>query len=130
VSGVDFLLSRSVTPEDLRKALAASLGLPGDAVEVVGSIEDAKGTTPVLAHVLAAEGDFPAHVALYLEPPSTVGMTELRRLSDALQAAVLVPENTPNPYAMLLIDRGAAEHRVDLDAESLDERGEYRLATR
>ena len=131
VNGIDILLSRLVAPATLAEALAAALGVSCDEVLVVGSLQAVSGPTPVVALVIPAEGDeFPLQVALYLDARHRIGMAELRSVSKALDVSVLVPDESPDPYVMILIEGGEPEQRVDLDAESLDGHEEHRVRAR
>lgn len=129
MSGIDFLLMRTVGVHEMRDALAAVLDLSRGDVEIVRSIEESTGDTPLVVEVLEVKGDFSTHVAIYARPSvKRVGLPELRRITQALGTPALVPDSTPNPYSMVLVSPDGSESNVSLDWEGLDLRDEYRLA--
>jgi hypothetical protein len=123
VSGIDFLLAGTVDPETLHAAMAEA----GNAeVEVVRSIQHAAGNAPILAEVLDTRGEYRTHVAVY----GDFGVDQVRAITRALGMPALVADDSSNPYTMIRLDPDGRQEPVDLDAEALDEREEYRLLAR
>jgi hypothetical protein len=125
MSGLDFLLARTVGDAELRAALAEVLGEP--AVAVAGSLLDTPQDAPVAAETNAAAGDFPTQVALYAKDGREFGLEQLRGLARRLDTDALTPDDSPDPYTMLRVTPDGAVEPVALDPVSLDERDEYRL---
>jgi hypothetical protein len=132
VSGLDFLLKERTSGEVLRAALAGALGLPVTTIDVATSIADTSVDAPVAAEYFDTRGDFAMQVSLYVKtaPVEDVGLPEVRELSRTLGVEILMPDESPDPYVMLLVQPTGDVRRVGLDPESLDVRGEYRLADR
>ncbi len=92
-------------------------------VEIVHAVEDAIGDQEALAVVDEVRGEFRTHVALF--PRGDV--ETVKAVARALGTHALAPDDeSPNPYAMLLIRYDGAIERVCLQADAL-ERGEYQL---
>ena len=127
----DIVLEKEVGPAELKAAVAKSFGVEAGGVHVVESIADAPAGAPVIAETTALEGDFRLQVSFYVgeELAEKDPLDVTRRLCSALQTQALIPDSSPNPYAMILIDRGLKAHLVALDADSLNNREEYRLST-
>ncbi len=51
-------------------------------------------------------------------------------LAREVGSSVLIPEDSPDPYKMTLIDSMGRTETVQLDVKKLDELGEYEVASR
>jgi hypothetical protein len=127
----DIVLEKAVGPAELRAAVAKAFGVEAGEVHVVESVADAPAGAPVIAETTTLEGDFRLQVSLYVgeKLAEKDPLDVIRRLCSALQTQALIPDSSPNPYAMILIDHGLKAHLVALDADSLNNREEYRLST-
>jgi hypothetical protein len=128
----DVLLERAPDDSELRAALAEGFSIDESDVAVVHSIEDIPAGYPVVAEVRDTEGDFKSAMSIYatdaLKDAKPVHVVQ--HLCAVLQTIALISDESLDPYTMLLVGRGAEIRRVALDAESLDLREEYRLASR
>ena len=52
----------------------------------------------------------------------------MSKLASLLEMRILISDETPNPYTMILFEVGKAPKKVALDVESLDQHEEYRIA--
>jgi len=122
--GIDFLLSGPVEPDDLRAALATTLSLSEDSVQVIGDLGEITDA-PVTAQLDALDGDFPVGVALFVrgETPAELVVS----VSRALGLRALVTDESPNPFTWRLVHPDGRVEPVTVDAEALD-RGEFQLA--
>jgi hypothetical protein len=127
MGGLDFLLESRPDDAALAQAFAQVLELPVGDVQVVSSAADIEDGTPVALEVTPTAGDFSTQLAVYTS--RDLGVEEVADIAAALHTRALVPDDSPNPYTMLLVDGHSPARPVSLDVESVDERGEYCLAS-
>jgi hypothetical protein len=121
-TGIDFVMEGRVETPELRGALAEALGVHD--VEIVRAVPRMKGDQAAYAVVREVGGDFGTHVSL--DPRGD--LETVRAVSRALGMRAITPDDdSDNPYAMVLVRPDGRTERVALQAEALDERGEYRL---
>ena len=127
----DFVIERGVEPADLAAEVAKAFGVEAGDVYVVESIENAPAGAPVIVETTPVAGDFQCLLSFYVEEKlaDKDPLEVARRLCSALKTQVLLPDSSPNPYGMILIDHGLMARLVTLDPDSLDNREEYRLST-
>jgi hypothetical protein len=122
--GIDFLLSGPVEPDDLRTALATTLSLSEDRVQIIGDIGEITDA-PVTAQLDELDGDFPVGVALFVRGETPAGL--VASVSRALGLRALVTDESPNPFTWRLVHPDGRVEPVTVDAEALG-RGEFQLA--
>jgi hypothetical protein len=126
----DLLLDRRPTDKELRGAFANILDLSMEHVVLVDSMADASTLTGATIEVTDLEGDFPRQVGIYVAEAHVATLTDVAtKLAIQLQAKVLIPDDSPDPYEMILIDPSGTTIKVNIDTSSLDELGQYKLAT-
>jgi hypothetical protein len=125
----DFLLGKHVSDADLRAALAAAFGIEEHAVDVVHSAEDIQPHRPIVAELSDSEGEFPLKIALYASDvaQSASPAEVLQRLCDRLETSALTPDESADPYNMILFGVRTKPRPVAVDVDALDQRGEYRV---
>lgn len=131
---MDFFIQRREGIRAIRAALAEAFRAPVDDLEVAwlrDLIRNPTGVSrPIRAEVSRTRGDFQTlvklDVAARYATSDRVGFARL--MSSQLGTDLLIPSPDRNPYSYLLVCQSGEVRRVDLDAESMDEREEYRLA--
>jgi hypothetical protein len=128
----DVLLEQSFDDSKLRAALAKAFTLSDRDVAIVHAVEDFPAGCPVVAQVRDAEGDFKSAISIYTTAASSSAnpVHIVQQICAELRTTALISDESLNPYTMMLVGQGGEVHRVELDAESLDLREEYRLARR
>ncbi|MCC6528101.1 MAG: hypothetical protein IT373_35970 [Polyangiaceae bacterium] len=130
---MDLLLSRVVSHRELTAILSSVLGVSSATITCVDGHEDLPAVaTPVACVVYMRGGEFPEQVTLILPPelePVDLDAEILlaKSVAGLLGADVLAVDDSANPYVMLHVSRSGATAIASLDAEALDERGEYRI---
>lgn len=125
----DVLLDRSIPADDLRAAVAAAFSVPAEHVALVSGMENAPRLTGVTLDVNELGGDYPMHVTIYAADAHAAEVHDLAAaIAQHLAVVALVPSDSVDPYKMTLIKPDGATVEVDVDVESLDNYGEYRLA--
>jgi hypothetical protein len=129
VSGTDFLLAKPVASRELQDALSRALGVPREDIDVSHSIEATSSEAPITVEMFETAGEYRTHIALYFRRSQreSLGIAELREVARILDTDAIMPDESADPYAMLLVHPDGAVHDVGLDPESLDVRQEYRL---
>ena len=129
----DIMIERVASAFEIREAIVrAGLAPNIDAVAVVASMESVKLSpdAKVICELTPRGGGFPLQLTIYVYgglPKDT--LDAIKRLSATLATRCLVPAETENPYAMLLVAPDSEVESVVVDVEALDERGEYVLGT-
>jgi hypothetical protein len=92
-------------------------------------MENAPPLTGVTVDVTELGGEFSLQLAIYArEPPDGELVDVAAAIARRLATRVLIPSDSVDPYKMVLIQPDGAAAEVDVDTDSLDEMGEYRLA--
>jgi hypothetical protein len=121
--GIDFLLSGPVEPDDLRAALAMTLSVSEDRVQIIGDLGEITDA-PVIVQLDELHGDFPVSVALFVRGETPAEL--VASVSRALGLRALVTDETPNPFTWRLVHPDGRVEPVTVDAEALG-RGEFQL---
>ena len=125
----DVLLDRFATRDELRAAVAAAFSLSEDRVELVSGMENAPPLTGVTVDVTALRGEFPWQLGIFVPEILAAELVDVAAaIAKRLGARALIPGEAEDPYRMLLVEPDGALVEVEIDAQSLDENGEYRLA--
>ncbi len=129
----DLLLDRTVEPEVLQSAAAQALSIDNGQVLVVpdiATVPDAAERTAILETSTIEAGDFPLKISVFRfdQPLDSDHIPFARKLCEILHARCAIPDASPDPYTMLLVDATGTLKVVSLDAAALDERGAYVLA--
>lgn len=128
----DLLLEKEVDPEALRMGLASAFDVDREQVMIVDSIEDVSSLSGIVGQVGRLEGQFVQQVSVYVA--ESMPLLELEQVATTLArevgSSVLIPEDSPDPYKMTLIDSMGRTETVQLDVKKLDELGEYEVASR
>jgi hypothetical protein len=126
----DILLDRPVAADELRAALAQVFGLPTDQVAMVFSMAEAPPLVGVTVEVTDLKGDFPLQLSVYVAATYAAELADVaRKVSAQLGVRTLIPGDSPDPYVMFMIQPSGSAAEVKLDTSSLDELGQYRIAT-
>jgi hypothetical protein len=126
----NILLVNQLDNEVLKEALTAAFDLKPHDVTVVDSIEKAEHRERVVVEKTSTKGDFRCLLSLFVVE-ELLGRDPLeitRRFCSKLKIIALIPDESLNPYSMILVDRIGGTRAVFLDVESLDQREEYRLS--
>jgi len=125
----DIFIRMPVTMATVRSALADVVRVPEADVFVVATLEEAPTLEKVNAELAAAGGDFPQRLSVYVgdEFAELNVMEAIQDLSRILRSSLVVPDDSADPYGVLLVEPYGAVMRTAVDVESLDEHGEYRL---
>lgn len=122
----DLLLEQKISWPLLRTALANALAARAELVSVVSSVENDTSNSPIVAEVGEAQGQFRMRLSLYLRDYPVPPMSEaMSKLASLLDTRILVSDDSPNPYSMILIAAGCAPRKVALDVDRLDQHEEY-----
>ena len=125
----DLLLEREVSWPNLRSALAKALGTRAELISIVKTVANDVSNSPVMAEVSEVSGDFKTRISLYLRNYPDLSVHEaVSNLASSLDMRLLVSDDSPNPYTMMLYEAGQAPRKVALDVDCLDQREEYRIA--
>lgn len=125
----DLLLEREVSGPRLQAAIANALATRAELVSIVSSIENDTSHSPIVAEVGEAHGEFRTRLSLYLRDcPVPPTYETVSKLASLLDMRILISDETPNPYTMILFEADNAPRKVALDVDSLDQREEYRIA--
>jgi hypothetical protein len=126
----DILLDRPVAANELRAALAHVFGLPTGQVALVSSMAEAPPLVGVTVEVTDLEGDFPLQISVYVAAAYEAELSDVAtKIAAQLGARTLVPSDSPDPYVMVMIQPSGSAAEVNVDTSSLDELGQYRIAT-
>lgn len=127
----DMAIDRAIEPSTIRDGLAHAFSVKAEAVVVVDTLPASPlpKACKVLCERRAIGGDFPVLLALSLRnqtlaPAQVEGF--LRKLCAQWRCRILVPDPSPDPYAMLLFSADSQES-VSVDTTALDERGVYSI---
>jgi len=125
----DLLTRCAVASEPLSRALGLAFGVSTDSVSVVASIEDSPGSCGVVAEVSELEGEFRRKVSIYLDESvrQADALSVARAVAASLSCEVLIPDDTTDPYSMILVCPSGAIAGIAVDVDALDVRGEYRV---
>jgi hypothetical protein len=122
-------LERSVTDEEIRRAVACVFAVGQDDVSMYSAYEelarDVDPTARVQVERLPIGGEFPIRVGISvssdLAEETADGATLLAQLCEALGSrGVIADESSDNPYAFTLLTPDGAALPIDVDAERVD----------
>jgi hypothetical protein len=125
----DILVETVVDRALLQQAVGEIFEVSSDDVQVVGEIDGAEEQRRVIAVLSPAKGDFDSLLSLYIHDSVHEKPIEevAKHICFRLNTRALIADDSADPYSMLLFEPTGHVKPVDLDVESIDERGEYRF---
>lgn len=124
----EILLDRQIPADRLRAAIASVFSLSQERVAIVSGMEHAPALTGVTVDTTQLGGEFPMQLAIYVADEASRDLAEVAaRLARLLSSKALIPSDSKDPYKMMLIQPDGAVSEVDIDTDSIDELGEYRI---
>jgi hypothetical protein len=126
----ELLVDRNLDAAAVVDAIVRLLPVEPAHVLVVADVTEAPvpADVKVLCERGEVRGEFPLRLSIYVRDPE-LATADARafagRLCELLGCRCLVPDGSPDPYCMLLVEGVGRERLVSLDAELLDEREEY-----
>jgi hypothetical protein len=129
----DVLVGCLVSDATLRRAVATALDTAPRLVKIVEAISGESntqvGTLGVIVERGQLAGDFPLHLSIYVDESALavdirqpeMSMRHLLRLSEALQCACLISDDSFDPASWLRVLPSGQVEQVMLDPDLLDE---------
>ena len=123
LTGLDFIIEKSVDDDALAKAIASALSISVEQVAIIGDIveQPPKQAYEVVLLRHAIEGEFAMLISLSCAARSFESTLVLARsVARQLRSSVLIPDDSKeDPDAMLLATEAGDVRLVELDAEAL-----------
>lgn len=129
--GHDILVNRRLSEDEIRDAIATTLGVSPEAIFVFDGDagpphDDADGTSITVMHV-ATDGDFVMLLNVDARTPERATWAEsldpvltIQRFCDYLGVEAIVDDGTADPYAGLYLRPGHLPQLVEFDVDELD----------
>lgn len=125
----DLLVEKEASINGLRSALASMFGVDREQVGIGESVEGILSPRGVYCQLANLRGQFRQQLSVYVaDSVRPLRLSEVATaLARSLDSNVLVPDDTPDPYVMMLVDPAGGRRIVQVDVERLDEFGEYHV---
>ncbi len=124
----ELLLERPIAANELRTVFAQVLHLEVERIALVSTMAEAPPLTGAALETTDLEGDFPLQLCIYTAAAPPQELTAVAaEVAALLDVRILVPSNSPDPYVMVLVEPTGIVGEVNLDTESLDELGVYKI---
>lgn len=130
----DFLVDRPLGAAEISSWLQDVFGISEDEV-LVQREEDTTSIPPevrILSWYDEARGEFPFQIRIFTHDKRLDNVRSepaIDELSRRYSVRVLVSDDTPNPYRMILVEPEGIRTPVHLDMDALDEEDRFVIAT-
>lgn len=128
MSGFEIALEGFHDDAALVRALARAYEITSDEVSLLESIQEFDFTNVrLIVQKTFLGGEFPTHLAIHTHLAPETDSALSRRICAELATRAVISDDSVNPWTWLLVTPDGEVRSVWVDAESLDDRGEFRI---